>query len=92
MTLVTRYLLVSRVEKETNMDLKSSSLGRDRTSGLYNLVKLPERYAFTTPPSVWCPSLPDILCCRGVMFAFKESDMKSVKRFPSQRKSSESVK
>ena len=39
MTLVTRYLLVSRVEKETNNDLKLSLLGSDRQSGLYNSVK-----------------------------------------------------
>jgi len=36
---VTRYLLVSRVEKETNNDLKSSLLGSDRPTGLYNSVK-----------------------------------------------------
>jgi len=39
MTLVMRYLSVSRVEKETNSDLKSSLLGSDRPSGLYNSVK-----------------------------------------------------
>ena len=39
MTRVTRYLLVSRVEKETNIDLKSSLLGSDRPIGLYNWVK-----------------------------------------------------
>ena len=39
MTRVTRYLLVSRVEKETSNDLKSSLLGSDRPSGLYNSVK-----------------------------------------------------
>ena len=42
MTLVTRYLLVSRVEKETNNNLKSSLLGSERQSGLYNSVKPPE--------------------------------------------------
>ena len=39
MTRVTRYLLVSREEKETNNDLKSSSLESDRPSGLYNRVE-----------------------------------------------------
>jgi len=39
MTLVMRYLLVSRVERETNNDFKSSLLGSDRPSGLYSLVK-----------------------------------------------------
>ena len=36
MTLVTRYLLVSRVENDVNNDLKSSLLGSDSISGLYN--------------------------------------------------------
>ena len=38
-TRVTRYLLVSRVEKETNNDLNLSLLGSDRPSGWYNSVK-----------------------------------------------------
>ena len=42
MTLVTRYLLVSRVERETNDELKLSLLGSDKPSGLYNSVKPPE--------------------------------------------------
>ena len=41
MTLVMRYLLVSRVEKETNNDLKSLSIGSDRPNGLYNLMEQP---------------------------------------------------
>ena len=36
---VTRYLLVSRVPMETKNDLKSSLLGSDKPSGLYNSVK-----------------------------------------------------
>ena len=40
MTLVMRYLLVSRVEKEANSDFKSSLLGSDRPSGSYNSVKI----------------------------------------------------
>jgi len=40
MTLVTRYLLVSRVENEANNDLSSSLLGSDSISGLYKLRKL----------------------------------------------------
>ena len=48
MTLVMRYLLVSRVEKEINNELKSLLLGSDRPSGLYNSVKPPEKwYALT---------------------------------------------
>ena len=35
MILVTRYLLVSRVEQEVNNDLRSSFLGSDSISGLY---------------------------------------------------------
>ena len=55
-TLVTRYLLVSRVEEETNNDLKSSSsLGSDWPSGLYNSMgKSRLWYAFTTSLSLWC--------------------------------------
>ena len=92
MTVVMRYLLVSRVEMETNNDLKSSLLGSDRPSGLYNSVEPPLKYAFTTSLSLWRPPLSDILSCLGVMFAFKESNSGSVKRFPSQQKSSESVR
>ena len=45
MTLVMRYLLVSRVERETNNDLKPLSLlGSDWPIGLYNSVK-PTRVA-----------------------------------------------
>jgi len=40
MILMTRYLLVSRVEHEVNNDLKVSLLGRDSISGLYNLRRL----------------------------------------------------
>ncbi|KIM56536.1 hypothetical protein SCLCIDRAFT_241605 [Scleroderma citrinum Foug A] len=93
MTLVMRYLLVSRVEKETISDLKSSLLGSDRPSGLYNSVKRSGLwYALTMPLSLWCPPRSDILCCLGVIFAFKESVLRSVKMFPSQQKDSESVK
>ena len=35
MILVTRYLLVSRVESEVNNDLRSSLLGSDTIIGLY---------------------------------------------------------
>ena len=38
MTLVTRYLLVSRVENEVNNDLRTPLLGSDSISGLYNLT------------------------------------------------------
>ena len=84
MTRVTRYLLVSRVERESKNDLKWSLLGSDRPSGLYNLIK----------PSWWCQPNSYILCCLGMMAAFKESDLGSAssRRFPSRRKSLESVK
>ena len=82
-----------RVERETNNDLRSSLLGSDRPSGLCNLMKPTELYVLTTSPSLWCPPhCSDILCCLGVMVAFKESDLRSVKMFPSQKKSLEFVK
>jgi len=40
MTLVTRYLLVSRVEHEVNNDLRSSLFGSDSISGLYKVSSL----------------------------------------------------
>jgi len=92
---VTRYLLASRVENETNNDLKSSLLGSERPSGLYNLMEPRSRRALSTVTTsfvVWYPYFPDILCCLGVMFVFKERDLRSVKRFPSRQKDSESVK
>ena len=93
MTLVMIYRLVSRVEKVINNDLKSSLLGSDRPSGSYNSAKSPESwYALTVPLSFQYPPFSDILCRFGAMFAVKESDLMSVKRFPSQQKSSESVK
>ena len=90
MTCVTRYLLVSWVERETNNDLKSSLVGSDRPSGLYNSMgglSRPQWSTVTMLLSPWCPSHRDILCFLGVMFA-----LKSVKRFPSKQKSPESVK
>ena len=93
MTPVTRYLFASRVERETNNDLKSSLIGSDRPNGLYNSMEKPRwSYAVIASLSPRWPPLSDILCSFGVIFAFKESDLRSVKRFPSQQKSSESVK
>ena len=92
-TVVMRYLLVSRVERATNNDLKLSLLGSDRPSGLYNLAKAPEWwYALTMSFSPCSPPHSDILCFLGVMFAFEESDLSSAKTFPSQQKYPESVK
>ena len=91
MTFVMRYLLMNRVEREANNDLKSSLLGSDSPSGLYNSVKPPEWYTITTPLSLWRPPLSDILCCFGVMFTLKGSELNSAKRFPSQQKA-ESIK
>ena len=81
-----RYLLVHRVERETNNELKSSLLGSDRPSGLCNSYNLEEVFVIAMY------RCSDILCCVGVMFAVKESDLRSAKRFPSQQKSSESAK
>ena len=93
MTLVMRYLLVSRAERETKNDLKSLLLGSERPSGLYNLMTPLEPWnALTMSLSFWSPPHSDILCCLGVMFTFEESDLSSAKMFPSQHKSSESVK
>ena len=56
MTIVIRYLLVSRVERETKNDLKSSLLGSDRPIGLYNLmIPLESWYVLTTSLSLWSP-------------------------------------
>jgi len=91
MTLVTRYLLVSRVESEANNDLRSSFLGSDNISGLYksSLWWLSVRFRANT--------LMELLKSRilrwiGVMSAFKESDLRSAMRFPSQENSLESVR
>jgi len=93
MTLVMRYLLVSRLEKEANNDLKSSFLGSDSPSGLYKMMEPPKSWCtLTTSFSLWCSYLADILCRLGAMPAFKESDLRSAKRFPSQQKDSEAVK
>ena len=94
MTHVTRYLLVSRVERETNNELKPSLLGSDRQSGSYKPMES-RGGSYTlraTSLSLRRPAFSDILCCLGVMFTSKESEMRSSKRFPSQQKSSESVK
>jgi len=87
MILVTRYLLVSRVEHEVNNDLKTSSLGSDSISGLYKKRGL----KFNGSQAVTLP-FEDIEDCVLVMPAIKESDSRSAKRFPSQQNSSESVK
>ena len=82
-----RYLLVHRVERETTNELKSSLLGSDRPSGLCNLCDSEVYFVLAK-----YRHRSDILCCVGVMFAVKESDLRSAKRFPSQQKSSESAK
>jgi len=79
MILVTRYLLVGRVENEVNNDLSSSFLGSDRISGLYKNKSWPVvRFMAVTRSLHWI----------GVMSAFKESDS----RFPSRENSLEAVK
>ena len=84
MTLVTRYLSVSRVESEANNDLRASLLGSDSISGLYKQ----EKSALVT--ITWY--IEGSLCCLGVMSVVKENDSRSAKRFPSQQNSSESVR
>ena len=87
MILVTRYLLVSRVENEVNNALRSSLFGSDSITGSYNLTG-------QTPVGfqVIIRYIEDILCRLGVMSAIKESGSRSAKRFPSQQKFLESVK
>jgi len=87
MILVTRYLLVSRVEHEVNNDLKTLLLGSDSIRGLCKVRKweFDGSKANTSPVEV-------IWCSLGVMPAIKESGSRSAKRFPSQQNSSESVK
>ena len=81
MILVTRYLLVSRIQSEVNIDLRSSLLGSDSISGSNKGVQ----------DSV-CTQSKDISCRLGVVSTFKDSDSRSAIRFPSQQNSSESVK
>ena len=83
MTLVTRYLLVSRVENEVNNDLRSSLLGSDSISGLYKSRGLESVRLKAT--------IKDTSCRLGVMSAIKESSSRSAKRFPSQQNSLESA-
>ena len=84
--LVTRYLLVSRVENEVNNDLKSSLLGNNNISGSYKSRKGFIRFQMITR------SIEDISYCLGVMSTFKESDSRSAKRLPSQENSLQSEK
>ncbi|KIM63956.1 hypothetical protein SCLCIDRAFT_675735 [Scleroderma citrinum Foug A] len=85
--LVTRYLLVSRVEHEVNNDLRSSLLGSDSISGLYKF----RRRKFVGFRANIRP-IENISCCLGVMSTIKESGSGSEKRFPSQQNSLDSVK
>ena len=86
MMLVTRYLLVSRVENEVNNDLRSSLLGSDSISGLYKLAGKSIGFRANIRP------IEDISCCLGVMSTVKESGLRSAKRFPSQQNSLASAK
>ena len=82
-----------RVERETNNELNSSLFGSDRPSGLCNLLKPSRQKSGFTEWSIFeYQHCSDILCRVGVMFAIKESDLRSAKKFPSQQKSSESAK
>jgi len=87
MILVTRYLLVSRVEYEVNNDLKTLLLGSDSIRGLCK-----ERTLKFGGSKATTPSVEDIWYCLGVMSAIKESDSRSAQRFPSQQNSFKCVK
>jgi len=94
MTLVTRYTLVDREERKVNSVLTSSLIGSDRQSGLYNVIK-PCTFKKTEKrsPYPWYTPFSDTSCCLGVMHSFKGSaDWRSANMFPSQQKSSQSVK
>jgi len=84
---VTRYLLVSRVDSKVNNVLRLSLLGSDSINGLYKWRKWKAGQVQASTKSS-----EDISCDLGVMFAIKESHLKSAKRFPSQQNSLESVK
>ena len=87
MILVTRYLLVSRVENDVNNDLRSSLLGSDNISSSYKL-RMRKSVRFQANLG----STEDILCYLGVMSAIKASDSRSEKRFLSQENSSGPIK
>ena len=87
MILVTRDLLVSRVESEVNNDLRSLLHGSDSIIGLHKM----RQSAFVRLQAI-TRSIEDILCRSGGMSATKESNSRSAKRFPSQQNSLESVK
>ena len=94
MTLVTRCLVADRVEREVNCVLTSSLIGSDRQSGLYNGIK-PCTFEGTKKQSLspWYPPFSDTPCCLGTLPSLKVgSNSRSVKMFPSQQKSSQSVK
>jgi len=84
MILVTRHLLVSRVESEVNNDLKSSSLGSDSITEL----RKPRLQNFAQF------EITQLGCKDSVRFITSaiESDLRSAKRFPSRQNSFESVK
>jgi len=83
MILVTRHLLVSRVESEVNNDLNLSSLGSDSISELFGLRS---RASAQFEAVQRCN---DSLC---FLMSAIESGSRSAKRFPSRRNSLESVK
>ena len=82
MILVTRYLLVIRVESEANNDLSSSLLGSDSISGLYKS----RRRDFVRFRAI-TRSIENSLEYLGVMSACKGSDLSPARRFPSQQNS-----
>jgi len=83
MMLVTRHLLVSRVESEVNNDLKLSSLGSDSIRELCKPRSRKSAQLETIQRS------KDSSC--SLMSAI-ESDSRSTKRFPSRENSFEPVK
>ena len=92
MALVTRYLLVDRVERDVNSALTSLFIGSDRQSGWYDTISGVSMFdsAKKSCLSSQCPYVSP--CCLGAMPSCKGSDARSVKMFPSQQKSSQSEK
>ena len=72
MTLVTRYLLVDRVEREVNSVLTPSLIGSEKQSGLYTGIK-PCMFERTKKQSLppWYPPFSDTLCCLEAVPSFK---------------------
>jgi len=74
-------------EREANRELKLVLLGSDKTNGLCKM----SRFLYLDMRST-VPLFVGMLCCLGVMSISEETDLRSVKMFPSQWKPLESVR